>query len=280
MMSENSENNEFVKDHFQESFGDFLKKHREASGKSLDVVSRVTRIPKRFLAAFEENAFKEFPEEAFTRGFLRSYAVDIGLDVDDVLARYDEFKRSQEPTPLREVKKLDQEFADLAGPMNLPRKGVVFAVTGVVVAFFLVILLWNLRSGDDASKESPTAAVETIKLEPADATDAAAKEAANKDVAPVISAADAKIATPMTPSVLTVKAVRKGRLSLRLDEHPAQDLDFEEGESRSFNIFKEAELKSPDKSAFQFQYNSKPLEVAGPVIKLFNRHRFLGKDSR
>jgi cytoskeletal protein RodZ len=280
MMSENSENNEFVKDHFQESFGDFLKKHREASGRSLDVVSRVTRIPKRFLAAFEENAFKEFPEEAFTRGFLRSYAVDIGLDVDDVLSRYDEFKRSQEPVPLREVKKLDQGFADLAGPMNLPRKAVTYALTGVVVAFFLVILLWNLRSGDDSSKEAATAVVETIKLEPASTGDAAAKETANKDVAPVISATDAKIATPMTPSVLTVNAVRKGRLSLRLDEHPTQDLDFEEGESRSFNIFKEAELKSSDKSAFQFQYNSKPLEVAGPVIKLFNRHRFLGKDSR
>ncbi len=280
MMSENSESNEFVKDHFQESFGDFLKKHREASGKSLDSVSRVTRIPKRFLAAFEDNAFKEFPEEAFTRGFLRSYAIDIGLDVDDVLSRYDEFKRSQEPAPLREVKKLDQEFADLAGPMNLPRRGLILVLSGVVAAFFLVILLWNLRSTDDSAKEVAAPVVETSKPGASDPADPAAKESANKDVAPVISAADAKIATPMTPSILTVKAVRKGRLSLRLDEHPSQDLDFEEGESRSFNIFKEAELKSPDKSAFQFQYNSKPLEVAGPVIKLFNRHRFLGKDSR
>jgi len=277
MMSENTENNEFSKESFQESFGDFLKKHREASGKSLDSVSRVTRIPKRFLMAFEDNAFKNFPEEAFTRGFLRSYAIDIGLDVDDVISRYDQFKRSQMPVvEVRDLRKVDQEIVTLSDSVNFPSRGLFWGGVGIVASFFLVLLLWNLRSGEDVAKdvEGPVS-IEAQPVAPAEGSETVAK-----DVAPVISATDAKIVTPVTPTILTVKAVRNGKLTLRLDEHPIQDFEFSEGESRNFNIFKEAELKSPDRGAFQFQYNSKPLEISGPVIKLFNRNRFLGKDSR
>lgn len=275
MMNESTEDNGFAKNIYHESFGDFLKKHREASGKSLDAVSRVTRIPKRFLMAFEENSFKDFPEEAFTRGFLRSYAMDIGLDVDDVISRYDQFKRSQEPTQIKEIKRPESEFADFTAPLALAPKGLVWGGAGLVIACLLAVLLWNLRSTDSQEGESGTEVrVETFVTEPQAAPEV------NKDAAPVISSEDAKITMPVNPSILTVTAIRKGKLSLRLDEHPAQDFEFQEGEKRNFNIFKEAELKSADKAAFQFLYNSKPLEVAGPVIKLFNRNRFLGKDSR
>ncbi len=68
--------------------GKYLRISREASKIPLESVSGVTRIKLSSLQALERDDFHLLPAEAFTLGYLRSYAKFIHLDPDKVIAGY------------------------------------------------------------------------------------------------------------------------------------------------------------------------------------------------
>ena len=82
------------------SFCTYLRRGRDAAKMSLDDIARVTRIPQRSLERLESGKFEELPAEVFVRGFLRSYAVCIGIDPDDALRRYAQCGLSPAPVDL------------------------------------------------------------------------------------------------------------------------------------------------------------------------------------
>ncbi len=66
----------------------WLTAGRTARGMSREHVARVTRIQQRTLERLEAGRFDELPADVFVRGFIRNYALCVGLPVDDALARY------------------------------------------------------------------------------------------------------------------------------------------------------------------------------------------------
>lgn len=74
-----------------ETVGQVLRAAREATGRSVVELARVTRIPVGSLVALEENNFAALPASVFVRGFIRSYAREIRLDPPDVLGLYDAY---------------------------------------------------------------------------------------------------------------------------------------------------------------------------------------------
>lgn len=62
------------------SVGEQLRLAREAKGWSLDEVARRTKLKRSALAALEENTFEKLPSLSNTRGFIRIYARELGLD--------------------------------------------------------------------------------------------------------------------------------------------------------------------------------------------------------
>ncbi len=70
-----------------------LKARREASGLSIDDLFERTRINPTFLEALESGNFDILPE-AYTRLFLKTYAEEIGLNPQEILARYEALKES------------------------------------------------------------------------------------------------------------------------------------------------------------------------------------------
>lgn len=248
-----------------EPFGEFLKRRREATGKSLDAVSRTTRIPKRYLHAFEENESQEFPDEAFTRGFLRAYAVEIGLDVDETLARYDRFRRSLIPTQIREVRKPNREL--FLGVETEKSSRESLAIWGIVGGVLIIIAVAGTIFWMNGKHKAEVAAESESSVEIAESTS-------------VTEGADtgrSALAVPVAPSTLSIHAERDGKLSVRLDDNPSTEVQMKKGDSQIYNVAREIEIRSSDRTAFSFQYNGKPLEVQGPVIKLFNRNLFLKK---
>jgi cytoskeleton protein RodZ len=272
-------------DEIKEPFSDYLRRHREASGKTLDGISRTTRIPKRYLQAFEDGDSIKLPEEAFARGFLRSYAQEVGLDADETLSRYDRFRRSLMPTQIREVKRSSKYMllGEVGESKPIPQ-WLILAVTGGVVVVLLVIgTLWLIRQRTDSSSASITQ--ETVQT-PATETEATASSPGTNPAPATTETNEATVSkspsapsmvTPVTPSTLTITAKKEGKISVRLDENPIQEISMKQGDNQVFNVFREVEIRSPDKSMFTFQYNGKPLEVSGPVIKLFNRNLFTKK---
>lgn len=72
------------------SLGEELKKAREERGVTLRNISEATHIGMRFLQAIESDTYDELPGGIFNRSFVRKYAKHVGLDEDQVAARYDQ----------------------------------------------------------------------------------------------------------------------------------------------------------------------------------------------
>ena len=73
-----------------ESIGTYLKKQREMRSISLEDISKATKINLKSLKALETDDFGFLPGQVFAKGFVRSYAKVIGLDVDEALLQLEE----------------------------------------------------------------------------------------------------------------------------------------------------------------------------------------------
>jgi transcriptional regulator with XRE-family HTH domain len=283
----------------QESFGDYLKRHREAAGKTIKDISETTRVPRRFLSAFEENNYEVLPAPTFTRGFLKLYAREIGLETDEVVVRYESFQRSlklaDESAKQAELKaateanniaeesqfsQAEEAEAEVSVEDTATEEGasteeteaqpdsitigastraisprlIVLGICFVVMIAFVLSMIWKKQSSN--IEEAPVAASTETSTQ-------LGAQAGGTEVVP-----------PVKPSVLQITANKPSEISVRLDDNSAQTIMMKAGEVQVLSVYREVEIKSTDKGAFSFQYNSKPLEISGPVIKLFNRHLF------
>jgi cytoskeletal protein RodZ len=128
-----------------DSVGQHLRQQREAKAMSIEEVARATRVPMSSVERLESDQFDELPGEVFVRGFMRSYARAVGLDPDDVLARYTASRRVAWVTPL---------------PISSPTRPARSKRYGVAIAFVLLLILFTLAlsivlkpRGDDVPQE-------------------------------------------------------------------------------------------------------------------------------
>jgi cytoskeletal protein RodZ len=68
--------------------GETLQQARERKGVDLYRAERDTKIRLRYLSALEDSAYEDLPSPVYTKGFLRNYAIYLGLDPDELLERW------------------------------------------------------------------------------------------------------------------------------------------------------------------------------------------------
>ena len=79
--------------------GETLQAARERKGVDLYRAERDTRIRLRYLAALEDGDWDDLPGPVYTKGFLRNYAIYLGLEPDDILERWrDEMEQMRTAT--------------------------------------------------------------------------------------------------------------------------------------------------------------------------------------
>jgi cytoskeletal protein RodZ len=83
------------------SLGQALKEEREARHISLEEIASTTKIVSRYLEALENDRFDLMPGGFFIKGIIRTYAKALGLNPDEILARYRESGLLGEPEPKR-----------------------------------------------------------------------------------------------------------------------------------------------------------------------------------
>ncbi len=71
------------------NLGQLLQEAREQKGVSLEEVEEATRIRQKFLQALEEGDFGALPAETYVKGFLRTYAMYLELDPEELVALYE-----------------------------------------------------------------------------------------------------------------------------------------------------------------------------------------------
>jgi cytoskeletal protein RodZ len=93
--------------HGGRTLGQALRAAREARGWDIARAERETRIRSRYLVALEEGDYRDLPGTVYTRGFVRNYAVYLGLDPDVCVDLYRQEAAPDLPrpavTPLRPV---------------------------------------------------------------------------------------------------------------------------------------------------------------------------------
>ncbi|MCS7286399.1 MAG: DUF4115 domain-containing protein [Anaerolineae bacterium] len=68
--------------------GQRLRERREALGLTIEEVAKETRIKPKFIEALEEGDYNSLPGEIFARGFIRNYALFLGLNPEEMLKIY------------------------------------------------------------------------------------------------------------------------------------------------------------------------------------------------
>jgi cytoskeleton protein RodZ len=68
--------------------GATLRDRREQHKLSLNQLGHITKISVAILRAIENNEIEKLPGGIFTRGFLRAYAREVGLDAEETVTRY------------------------------------------------------------------------------------------------------------------------------------------------------------------------------------------------
>ena len=83
-----------------ESYGEQLKRAREAKNLDLDTISRETSISAYYLEGLEAEDNGVFPGEAYMLGFLRNYADYLGLKSEVLLSLYRSKELQESPIPV------------------------------------------------------------------------------------------------------------------------------------------------------------------------------------
>ena len=88
-------------------FGSLLKGERKKKGLSCDQVAKITRLRSHLVEALENEEWSKLPAPVYVRGFIRSYAQTVDLDVDKVLEIYERIAPPEDdfPRPLIGAKK-------------------------------------------------------------------------------------------------------------------------------------------------------------------------------
>ena len=82
-----------------ESYGELLKKAREAKGLDLEGAARETSIAQNYIEGIENEDNGAFPGEAYMLGFMRNYAEYLDVNPDTVCNLYRAKKLQESPVP-------------------------------------------------------------------------------------------------------------------------------------------------------------------------------------
>lgn len=141
-----------------EGIGARLKAAREAAGWNIDDVSRAIKLAPRQIEALESDDYASLNGATFARGFLRNYALHLGLNADDLLAMLD-------ARHVRAVPQL-QARSDEGGAMpgNSARRRWALPMGALMVPVLVAVVLYAVRDlvpVFDSHVESPVSATES-----------------------------------------------------------------------------------------------------------------------
>lgn len=117
--------------------GNLLRTARERQGISLKEAEEATRIRQRYLEGLESDEYSTLPAPVYTRGFLRSYAKFLQLDVDEVLDEYDRLLPVRDVRPVRARREPTVSTRGWSGPdVRTTAVAVLLLVSAAGLAFF------------------------------------------------------------------------------------------------------------------------------------------------
>ncbi|MBI2213577.1 MAG: helix-turn-helix domain-containing protein [Acidobacteria bacterium] len=201
-----------------DSLGAELRKQREIRHVTLKEIADATKISKRYLEALEQDDYSGLPAPVFTRGFVREYARYLGLNAEEMAARYSQLVGAQPETSSTPVLPQTEKKAEGLPFVRIDRNIVGFAALLVVFG----AVMWWLGGRADQRRRAATPQVTATAVAPA--------------VAPVVVTEPVVSATAPAESSdrleLDVKVIEDTWVILQVDGQPALNQVLRAGETR------------------------------------------------
>ena len=247
-----------------ESVGELLKHEREAQGKSIEDVSKATKMSRLILEALEADHFSVLPAPVYVKGHLRTYARFLGLSEDAVVDKYLRFTQQKGDEELDEWDAVELELHE-----EKRRTGRRWVWIAVVVAVVAAVIVWQALSEGTAAPE-PETSISTDA-----GTDAEAGPDADADVS-----TPSPIPSPVRETVvddtmiewhkleLMVIAKERTWLSVSVDGEPVADLTLERGEQRQWEADEFFQLDVGNGRGLELYLDGELLGTAGSGPRL------------
>ena len=249
--------------------GSTLREARERAGFSLQDLATRTRIPIKSLRAIEENDFASVPSGIFVRGFIRSYAQEVGVDPSKAVADYRSMTEpavGSTPSPKQDVVVVDDLRAPFDPELLTSRPGWGYAL--IAAALLIGIVSMNRYNASDGTKAAATT-VAAANVVAADAAAAAVQAPAATVPAPASDKPDATpvVATTGTGVLLEMRATGLCWVRADVDGQTVVSRLMQPGETQSLTGQKDIVLRVGDPAAFSYSVNGRPGQSLGrPLV--------------
>ena len=253
--------------------GAWLRAARERRGASLDDIARTTRIGKGYLEAIEDGDLSRLPGIAYTRGFVRLYANQLGLSPDEAMNLFDNSLANdhEQDEPVTETIPYRPERKFNLQPYN---RYILTAILLLTVAS----LIYHFLQPEHRGKSAQTGPVPpTVPAPPVSARPTPkANDAGQADQAKTGPAPEKSDAAPAGGIVLRLKALSDGKLHINIDGTIAQEYDLVTGDLVEWKADSNIQLDLENAGAVEGELDGSPLKPFGETGKA--AHLVIRKD--
>jgi len=262
------------------SVGAYLSQERQRQNISLVDIAKVTRISLQYLEALEKDEFQTLPASIFVRGFLRTYAAQIGLDPKEVLNLY-EAQVNSLIEPERPEKK------EAAAPPKKLEPLVKYILTLFIVVLGVGIAFLFFKEDSVPPSSSPSPEISAARTPRAKAPRSAARSSHDKGTpkeperakpekkpggipaaAPVVAESAKK---EEKPYVLKVKAIETTWLRVQSDDQPVSEALLQPKETVIWTARRQFKILLGNAGGVEISLNGTPqgpLGKSGEVVNL------------
>jgi cytoskeletal protein RodZ len=246
-------------------FGRKLREARERRGLSLRQIASATKISMLTLEALEKNDIARLPGGIFSRAFVRSYALEVGLDPEDtiqefmgqfpqdsVTAGHPTTTQSEDHDAVEGDRRMATTFLRLIF-LSIPVAAIVvyFGTAGRRAAVRHAL---GVQASESAASPTPAPAPQTPPA------------VADRD-APAVVADRTAVATEARETdrlVVQLKAVQRSWVSAIVDGQRAVQRVFQPGDEQTLDVRRDIVLTAGDGGAITVTLNGAAAKPIGP----------------
>jgi cytoskeletal protein RodZ len=224
-------------------------------------IATATKISVAALEALERNDVSKLPGGIFSRAFVRSYAVEVGLDPEQTVREFVERFHPEAAQPADQEAEAadDQRAAENRRRMGLMILGIVLVSVPIVLLLLWVGLRWENRSA--APADGLPALAGTPQHETASARDPRGEDA-TRQAAPgreleATAGAPAPPAQAVAPVTLELQPSGPCWVSLTVDGERVMSRLMQAGEREVRQVHQLALLEVGDAGVFTFSINGR-----------------------
>lgn len=249
-------------EHLKKNLGSELKKVRTQQRLSLEKIGAKLRINVKYLKSIENNQL-DFLHRPYVLAFVKAYAKELGLDVEEVREKFDQQLRSKFETPLIDEQKQIQDktltlqsfetvtktkpvlSVELGNYLKPNRKTII--VLTVVTLFISVIFF-----------------LQRFYFSPRETTLITPQETQNPGAIPfALLDTSIQVSTIKTPLVLRLVINDRLWLRMNVDNGGPQEYIFNPNETRTWTAQEKFELRIGKSVGFDLYFNDSLLQNLG-----------------